>query len=143
VASSVATDKVAANWFIKNYDHDPAVDTVLVLSADGGTTQKWIDLRDYDHVAYLAVPTAGTGPNITLFEIIASETETTTNAVQIKTSGAVVVTALTGGESMVTTAMWSLISVRIMGMAGFLLDGGGQSGAWRAAGPGGGRLSRR
>ena len=97
MASSVATDKIATNWYIKNYDHDPGVNSVLVLSADGGTTQKWIDLRDYDHVAYLAVPTAGTTPNITLMEIIASETETTTNAVQIKTSGAVTVTALTGG----------------------------------------------
>jgi len=106
MASAVATDKIACNWFIKNYDHDPGTNAVKVISADGGTTEKWIDMRDYDQIAFVAVCTAGTTFSCTLLEIVASEAEDETDAsvTQIKTSGALTLDSLAKGALVECTA---------------------------------------
>lgn len=106
MASAVATDKIACNWFIKNYDHDPGTNAVKVISADGGTTEIWFDLRDYDSIAFLAVCTAGTAFSMTLMEIVASdsEDETDTSVTQIKTSGAITANSLAKGAFLECTA---------------------------------------
>ena len=99
MASAIGTDKILCNWFIKNYDHDPGTNAVKVISADGGTTEKWIDMRDYDQIAFLLIVTAGTAFSGTLLEIVASEAEdeTDTSVTQIKTSGAITVNSLAKG----------------------------------------------
>lgn len=106
MASAVATDKIACNWLIKNHDHDPGTNAVKVISADGGTTEKWFDLRDYDQIGFLLIVTAGTTYSGTLLEIVASEAEDETDAsvTQIKTSGAIVVDALAEGAFVECTA---------------------------------------
>jgi hypothetical protein len=99
MASAVATDKIACNWFIKNYDHDPGTNAVKVISADGGTTEIWHDMKDYDSIAYLLIVTAGTTFSGTLLEIVASEAadEGDASVTQIKTSGAITVNSLAKG----------------------------------------------
>jgi hypothetical protein len=99
MVSAVATDKLACNYFIKNYDHDPDTNAVKVISADAGTTEKWFDLRDYDHIAFLAVATAGTTPSMTLMEIVAAaaEDEDAASVTIVKSSGAITANTLAKG----------------------------------------------
>jgi hypothetical protein len=99
MASAVATDKLASNFLIKNYDHDPGTNAVKVISADGGTTEKWFDLRDYDHIGFLAVCTAGTAFSCTLMEIVAAaaEDEDAASVTIIKSSGVLALNALAKG----------------------------------------------
>jgi hypothetical protein len=98
MASAVATDKLACNYLIKNYDHDPGTTNAKVISADGGTTEIWFDLRDYDHVGFLLIWTAGSN-DFTLFEIVASDSEDETDGsvTQIKTSGTLTVDTVAEG----------------------------------------------
>lgn len=74
MASAVATDKIACNWFVRNYDHDPGTTAVKVISADGGTTEKWFDMQDYDQIAFVLTWSSGSD-DWTLLEIVASEAE--------------------------------------------------------------------
>jgi hypothetical protein len=99
MASSVATDKIACNWFTKSYDHDPGTTNAKVISADGGTTEIWHDLRDYDAVAYVLHAGALTGNGPTLMEIVASdaEDEDDTSVTVVKTSGVIAITTLAKG----------------------------------------------
>jgi len=96
MASAVGTDKLLSNLLVQIWDHDPAVNTVKVTTPDGGTTERWVDLRDYDKFAAAVCATVfgGTGP--VLLEIVASEAEDETDAsvTIIKTSGAIVLNAL-------------------------------------------------
>ena len=106
MASAVATDKLACNFFIKNYDHDPGSNAVKVISADGGTTEKWFDLRDYDSIGFLAICTAGTAFSCTLMEIVASdsEDEDDSSVTIVKTSGVLALNALAKGAFLECTA---------------------------------------
>ena len=106
MASAVATEKIRSNWFIKNYDHDPGTNAVKVISADGGTTEKWIDMQDYDLVGFLLIVTAGTAFSGTLLEIVASEAENEGDAsvTIIKTSGVLALNSLAKGALQECTA---------------------------------------
>ena len=75
MASSVATDKIACRALFEMWDHDPGVNTALGVSPDGGTTERWVDMRDYHNfaVGVMATIMGGNGP--TLVEIIASDSE--------------------------------------------------------------------
>lgn len=105
MASSVSTDKIASNWLVKNYDHDPGTTDAKVISADGGTTEIWFDLRDYDSIAFLAIWTAGSD-DITKLEIVASDSqdETDGSVTVIKDSGALTVDAVAEGAFVECTA---------------------------------------
>ena len=89
-----ATDKSACENLFQVWDHDPAVNTALVCSPDGGTTQRWVDMRDYLHFDALVIATilAGAGP--TLIEIVAAEDAAGTHITQVKSSGVVALTTL-------------------------------------------------
>lgn len=106
MTSAVATEKIRANWLIKNHDHDPGTNAVKVISADGGTTEKWFDMQDYDMIAFLLIVTAGTAFSGTLLEIVASEAadEADASVTQIKTSGAITVDSLAKGAIQECTA---------------------------------------
>ncbi|MCK9569319.1 hypothetical protein M0R72_10315 [Candidatus Pacearchaeota archaeon] len=95
MASAVATEKIRSEWRVLGCDHDPAATTAVICSADGGTTLKYIDLRDYDKVGALAIGTIfGDSTDFTLMELIASDTITFTNVVVIKTSGTIALSAI-------------------------------------------------
>ena len=89
MASAVATDKLACNYLIRNYDHDPGTTDAKVISADGGTTEIWFDLRDYDHIGFVLTWSSGSD-DWTKLEIVASdaEDESDTSVTVIKESGA-------------------------------------------------------
>lgn len=94
MASAVATDKFLCNHSLQIWDHD-WTSTASVCSPDSGTTLRYVDLRDYDHFVAAVAATVFGGSGPTLLEIVASDTITFSNIVQIKTSGAIVLNALT------------------------------------------------
>lgn len=94
MASAIATDKFLTNFSLQIWDHDPAVNTAVICSPDGGTTKRYVDLRDYDHFVAAVTPGALTGAGPTLLEIVASDTITFGNVVVIKTSGVIAADAL-------------------------------------------------
>lgn len=94
MASAQASMKLFANAQIEIWDHDPGVNTALVVSPDGGTTLRYVDLRDYEGFAVVAMSSTLTGAGINLLEIVAADDADGTNATIIKTSGAVVCDAV-------------------------------------------------
>ena len=96
MASAVATENLFSRFLMGAYDHDPGSTSAKVISADGGTTEIWVDMRDYSRLAVVATDGALTGNGITLLEIVASdsEDETDTSVTVVKTSGTVAADAL-------------------------------------------------
>lgn len=72
MATAVTTNKFAPRHAQESYDHDPGATTAVVTSADGGTTPKWVALRDYEGFQVQARPTVVAGNGITLLEIVAA-----------------------------------------------------------------------
>jgi predicted regulator of Ras-like GTPase activity (Roadblock/LC7/MglB family) len=95
MASAIATEKIRSEWRVLACDHDPGAATAQICSADGGTTLKYIDLRDYDAVGVSCMATIfGDASDITLLEIIASDTVAFSSVVVIKTSGTIALNAI-------------------------------------------------
>ena len=96
MASQLAVDKIACNTLIQMWDHDPDTTAATGVTPDGGTTERWVDIRDYTDfsVALMATIMGGNGP--TLLEIIASEAEDDGDAsvTIIKTSGTIAADAM-------------------------------------------------
>jgi hypothetical protein len=95
MASAVSTETIRSEWRLEGCDHDPGGTSATLVSADGGTTLKYLDLRDYDKVGVLCVSTIfGDSTDVTLLEIIASDTVAFTNKVVVKTSGTIALSAI-------------------------------------------------
>jgi hypothetical protein len=106
MVSAIATDKLACNFLIKNYDHDPGTNAAKVISADGGTTEIWFDLRDYDQIGFLVCAPIGTTQNCSLLEIVASdaENEDDSSVTVVKASSALTVNLVAEGAFQECTA---------------------------------------
>lgn len=90
MTSAVATQKLGSRAFRVMYDHDPGGTSATIVSPDGGTTIRTLDLRDYHRFGVLAmISVLGTGGAITKVEIIASAATDMSNAEVIKDSGTV------------------------------------------------------
>jgi len=94
MASPQDSQYFGSNLYIEMWDHDPGGTSATVVSGDGGTTQHWIDMRDYTKVCITAMSSTLTGNGISKLEIIAAEDAAGTNATVIKDSGAVVCDAV-------------------------------------------------
>lgn len=94
MASAIATDKIFSRCLLQGIDHDPGVTTAVIASPDGGTTKKYVDMRDYVNFAVLAIPSIVGGGGLTLLEIVAATDAAFTTPVQIKTSGVVAADAM-------------------------------------------------
>lgn len=86
----MATAQTMERWRSRNaftlYDHDPGASTAVLVSADGGTTKNFVDMRDYEQFVVLAMVTVGTG-GITTVAIVAAEDTAGTNQQTIVTVG--------------------------------------------------------
>ena len=90
MASPTETDKIRSNYLFEVWDHDPGANTAILVSPDGGTTVRSIDMRDHSDFAVLVFTTvlAGNGP--TKVEIVAADDAAlSTNLVVIKDSGTI------------------------------------------------------
>lgn len=90
MASSVETQKIRSSQKIEMWDHDPGGTSATIVSPDGGTTKRTVDLRDVSCFAVAAALTVpGTSGAITKLEIIASAASDMSSPVVIKDSGTV------------------------------------------------------
>jgi len=105
MASAQAVEKIFANNAQELLVHDPDSTSAVIVTPDGGTTEQWRDMRDFNNFSVTAMTSALTGTGVTLVEIVgntASDGSGTT--VQIKTSGAVAADALGDQVSLECTA---------------------------------------
>lgn len=91
MASAVATEKLFATHKIAMYDHDPGATTAVIVSGDAGTTKRYVDGRDAENFAVIAMTTIG---DMSKLEIVASSDAAFTSPVVVKDSGAVVADAV-------------------------------------------------
>ena len=95
MASPVTTQTWRSNNKLEMWDHDPGDTNANAITPDGGTTERWLDMRDYNVFTVAAMSSSLTGNGISLLEIVASDSaDGSTNVTQIKTSGAVVADAV-------------------------------------------------
>jgi hypothetical protein len=95
MASAVATQHLKSRMLIQVWDHDPNTASAIVTTPDGGTTDRYVDMRDYSHFAAIAIQTViGSSSGITKLEIIAASDTAGTDLVVIKDSGTVDADAL-------------------------------------------------
>ena len=94
MASTSSSNKAASNFAWEVYDHDPGGTSATIVTPDGGTTERWADLRDFENFAVLAMSSTLTGNGITLLEIVVADDTASTNLAVVKTSGAVAADAV-------------------------------------------------
>lgn len=89
MASQKATEWFGSRFLISSYDHDPGGTGAVLASPDGGTTIRYLDMRDYERVAVQVRPTIVAAGGVTQVEIVASATPTFSAVTVIKDSGVV------------------------------------------------------
>lgn len=89
MASPTTTQHVRSNLTVQLWDHDPGGTTATLVSPDGGTTIRYLDMRDYTHFSVAAMSKTLTGNGITKLEIVASATTAFSAVTVIKDSGTV------------------------------------------------------
>jgi hypothetical protein len=94
MASAVATEYFGSRLYVNSYDHDPGATTAVLASPDGGTTIRYLDMKDYEHFAVQARPTIVGGSGLTKVEIVASATTAFSSVVNVKDSGTVAADSL-------------------------------------------------
>lgn len=89
MASALSTEKIGSTLYINSYDHDPGATSAVITSPDGGTTLRYLDMKEYEGFAVQARPTIVGGTGLTKLEIVASATTAFSSVVVVKDSGAV------------------------------------------------------
>jgi hypothetical protein len=93
MASAVTTNKLFANAAMITYDHDPGATSAMITSPDGGTTKRYVAMKDYEGFAGLVMATIATG-GPTLVDIVAAEDSSGTNVTTVVSSGTVAADAV-------------------------------------------------
>lgn len=95
MASQNATQHIRNNFLFQVWDHDPGGTDALVVTPDGGTTDRYVDGNTIERFAVIAIQTViGSSSGITKLEIVAAEDAAGTNLQVIKDSGTVDADAL-------------------------------------------------
>lgn len=89
MASPTATQKIRSGLLVQMWDHDPGASTAKLAGPDGGTTIRYVDMRDYSNFSVAAMSVVLTGNGITKLEIVASATTSFSAVTVIKDSGVV------------------------------------------------------
>jgi hypothetical protein len=89
MASAVSSEKIGSSIYVKSHDHDPGATTAVLASPDGGTTIRYLDMKDYEVVGVMAKPNIIGGDGLTKLEIVASATTSFSSVTSIKDSGTV------------------------------------------------------
>src|SRR5688500_10071896 len=89
MASAQTTERIASRLVVQMWDHDPGATTAIVVSADGGTTPKYIDMKDHEYFGLMVMPTVVAAGGTTKVEIIASAATNMGTPTVVKGSGTV------------------------------------------------------
>jgi len=87
-------NKLGSNAGIEKWDHDPGATTAIIVSPDGGTTKRFVDMRDFERFAVAAMVTIVAAGGMTKLEIVAADDATGTNTIVIKDSGTIAADAV-------------------------------------------------
>ena len=93
MATAVTTVDLFANAAIVTFDHDPGDTTAQVTTPDGGTTKRFVAMKDYEGFAGIVMATIATG-GPTLVDIVGADDSTGTNVTTIVTSATVAADAV-------------------------------------------------
>ena len=95
MVSPTETDTIRSKYLQEIWDHDPGTTAATLVSPDGGTTVRSIDMREFSDFSVSVVTTVLGGTGVTKIEIVAADDAAlSTNLVVIKNSGALVMDAL-------------------------------------------------
>lgn len=95
MASPQASDKWLTRNKLQIWDHDPGSTSATVITPDGGTTERWADMRDFSGFVCAAMSSTLNGNGITKLEIVANdESDGSGTDVVIKDSGTVAADAV-------------------------------------------------
>ena len=95
MASAVAEQHIRSKFLFQVWDHDPDTASAIVVTPDGGTTDRYVDMRDHETFGVIAVQTIiGSSSGITKLEIVAASDTAGTDLTVIKDSGTVDADAL-------------------------------------------------
>lgn len=94
MAATQTVKKLFTEAAIIAYDHDPGTTNPLIVSPDGGTTKRYVDMRDYGGFAVIAMASLLAGSGITKVEIVAAVDTDGTDLQVITDSGTVAAAAV-------------------------------------------------
>lgn len=94
MASAVTTERITAELFVEVYDHDPGAATAIIVSPDGGTTERWYDMSDASDFMVKAMTTIAATGGLTKLEIVAATDTSGTGLTVVKDSGTVAADAV-------------------------------------------------
>jgi hypothetical protein len=94
MATGVTSTKLTSSLAIESYDHDPGATTAVVTSGDGGTTQKWVPMKNFGAFLVQARPTVVAANGITLLEIVGATDSAGTNVTVILAHAASITNAI-------------------------------------------------
>jgi len=90
MTSPTETDTIRGRYLFQMWDHDPGSSSAILVSPDGGTTVRSVDMRDYEHFSVKVMATIFGGNGPTKVEIVAADDAAlATNLVVIKDSGVI------------------------------------------------------
>jgi hypothetical protein len=94
MASAVSSEKIGSSIYVKSYDHDPGATTAILAGPDGGTTIRYLDMKEYDAVGVMVKPNVVAAGGTTKVELVASATTAFSSVTVVKDSGTVAADAL-------------------------------------------------
>lgn len=91
MASAVTSQKLASQFALTMYDHDPGTTNAIVVTPDGGTTDRLVAMENYEYFGAGLMQTviAGGGTGTTLFDLVVCSDSAGTNATTVVSSGAI------------------------------------------------------
>lgn len=92
--SAAPLDRMESMATRQVWDHDPGGTGAVIVSPDGGTTIRTIDMRDYTDFLVIAIPHTIGGNGVTLLEIVAATDAAMTTPVVVRAHAATVADAL-------------------------------------------------
>lgn len=72
MVSAQNSQKLFSRQSIRLYDHDPDGTSAAVVTPDGGTTERWVPMKDFRFFAALAMLSVAAGNGITKMELVAN-----------------------------------------------------------------------
>lgn len=94
---------IRSRFTIELWDHDPGQTCATLISPDGGTTVRSIDMKDYTHFVCAVFFTSGSD-DLSKLEILTGDDTSFTNSAVVKDSGTIAVDAL--GDWAIEECSW-------------------------------------